>query len=352
MIYGQSGTGKTTQVARMARFVFKKTKKITRLITADPGGWKTADPYINVGVIQPFSLLDERVIAPLEAISKLVQGYWPFDPETNQPLLRKVTADGPYKNREVFDFTHVKAKPTSETWKKVGGMGVEGLHSITFFIQDYLSGHPEILNELAGGVGSKQGAVSKIQEGSEVFVQPGKASYGFIQKMAYKLVRQSCDLPLEKVLWTSLEALYEKTDNEGNVIATEHYYPSMVGKAALRATPQWFGCLIHLDTVTLGVTDEHRPDKGRKVAAGTIIGTTNTEVRAYLKDHLSARDGNLFKAKPRVAFEVSSKMPASFKVTFDPPSDGSVHDLCSLYDLEDKLQQEATDKVRADLGIL
>lgn len=354
MIYGPSGSGKTTQLGRMARFVYKKTAaiygqpKITRLITADPGGWKTVDPYVNLKVIHPFSLLDDRVISPVDALSKLVQGYWPFDPVTGDPLLRKVVmADTkhPMHGKEVFDFTNPKAKPTAETWKKVGGMGIEGLHSISTFVQHYLSAHPEILSELAGGAGTKnQGQLSKIQDGGDVYVQPGQASYNYVQKKMYDFVRQSCDLPLEKIVWTSLEALYMEKDKEGNVIFTEHYYPSMVGKAALRATPQWFGMLMHMETVQTSLAKEERPDRANAAIA-------NTEVRAYLRDHTSIRDKNLYKAKTRVAWETASGMPQSFKVTLEPEKDVKVHDLCSLYELEDELQGKATAKAAADLGI-
>lgn len=349
-VYGPSGTGKTTMVGRLARFVFKKTHKVTRLISADPGGWKAVDPYVALNVIQPFSLLDDRVIAPLETMTRLVQGYWPFDPVTGEPLLRVIKAPNtPLDGKSVFDFTNVKARPTPETWQKVGGIAVEGMHSISVFISNYLSANPHILNELAGGAGSKQGNISQIRDGSDVYVQPGQASYGFVQKKMYDLVRQSCDLPVEKVLWTSLEALYEVKDKDGNVVATEHYYPSIIGKAALRATPQWFGMLMHLETVQVGVTAEDRPDKAKRLA-NVIIGTTETEVRAYLRDHLNPKDGLLYKAKARVPIEVAKDVPAMFKVTLSATGPG-VHDLCSLYELEDRLHDKATSAVANDLGL-
>lgn len=358
MIYGPSGSGKTTQIGRAARFIFKKTAKlygkgkITRLVTADPGGYKTIDPYVNLGVVQAFSLLDERVIAPLSAISKLTQGYWPFHPETGEPLLRVIKdgngkdlpKDHPFYGRQFFDFTHQLAKPTVETWKKVGGLAFEGLHSITTFIQNYLSAHPEILGELAGATVKKDGALSQIRDGGETYVQPGQASYGFVQKRAFDLVRQSCDLPVEKVIWTSLEKLYEVKDKDGNVIETEHWYPSLIGSAALRGTPQWFGMLCHLDVVQTGVVKDDRTDLKPGTAAA-MIGTTTTEIRAYLRDHVNPRDKRIFKAKPRVALETVDKMPLIYK--FTPSGDG----LDTIYEKEDECQAGATDIVARDLGI-
>jgi hypothetical protein len=362
-LYGESGTGKTTQIGRLARFVYKKTGKLTRLVCADPGGWKAIDPYVRLGIIKPISLLDEHIITPLECLKKLTEGYWPFDPVTGEPLLRQVPkdyVDPAWRGRMVYDFTNIKAQPTAETWKIFGGMAIEGLHSISTFVQNYLSANPKILGELAGGAGTKGKGdaqmLSQIKEGSEVYVQPGKASYGYVQKKVYDLVRQSCDLPLEKILWTSLEKLYELKDQDGNIIASEHYYPSMIGTAGLRASPQWFGALIHMENVQTGVKAEDRPDKPKiGKMSNALVGTTETEVRAYIRDHIKVKDGNLCKAKSRVPIEVISKMPAVFRVTLDKPvfrpGEPEVWDLCSLYELEDSVTNEATAAVAADLGV-
>src|SRR5689334_8721312 len=52
LLFGNTGSGKTAQIGELAEYYFKKDKKTTRLYAADPGGWITIDPYIELGIIE------------------------------------------------------------------------------------------------------------------------------------------------------------------------------------------------------------------------------------------------------------------------------------------------------------
>lgn len=52
-LYGQSGTGKTTQAGQHAKYVKKTTGKNTKYVAADLGGHDSIDPLIRVGVVEP-----------------------------------------------------------------------------------------------------------------------------------------------------------------------------------------------------------------------------------------------------------------------------------------------------------
>jgi hypothetical protein len=50
-LYGDSGSGKTTQAGEMAKFVWKSRKKRTKLYTSDRGGHESIKPLVKLGII-------------------------------------------------------------------------------------------------------------------------------------------------------------------------------------------------------------------------------------------------------------------------------------------------------------
>ena len=53
LIYGESGTFKTTQIGTLARYIYRRTGKPIRLISADLGGWGPIQQEIDAGLIIP-----------------------------------------------------------------------------------------------------------------------------------------------------------------------------------------------------------------------------------------------------------------------------------------------------------
>src|SRR5882672_129271 len=76
--YGRTGATKTSQVGHLAEYIMSKYGLKTRLLSADPGGWKPIEHLVEAGYIEPYqvSLMSKY---PLEIITKVSQGYWPVD---------------------------------------------------------------------------------------------------------------------------------------------------------------------------------------------------------------------------------------------------------------------------------
>src|SRR5690349_9943497 len=76
LLYGRSGTYKTTQIGYLAWWVWQKFRKRTRLVSADGGGWAPIQKFIDAGIIDACSIakLDVLKASPLSLIRKLAKG--------------------------------------------------------------------------------------------------------------------------------------------------------------------------------------------------------------------------------------------------------------------------------------
>src|SRR6266566_2598144 len=59
VLYGPTGSRKTSQIGEFAKYIYEKTGKITRLVSTDGGGWAPIQDLINAGVIDAWRLVDE-----------------------------------------------------------------------------------------------------------------------------------------------------------------------------------------------------------------------------------------------------------------------------------------------------
>ena len=110
LLYGESGNTKTTQCVHIARYIYKKYGKITRLISSDGGGWAPVEdenlliskdnPIGNGGIVEAFNMTNRKKY--LSEWRKLAQGYWP----------KVVEEDGKKVRRFVMT--------SQEEWKKIG----------------------------------------------------------------------------------------------------------------------------------------------------------------------------------------------------------------------------------------
>src|SRR5690242_2101013 len=75
VLYGPTGSRKTSQIGEFAKYIYEKTGKPTRLFSADGGGWAPIQDLINAGVIDAWRATDEpRLLTAIVAASK---GAWP-----------------------------------------------------------------------------------------------------------------------------------------------------------------------------------------------------------------------------------------------------------------------------------
>lgn len=245
-LYGRSGTFKTSQVGFLAQYIFEKTNgKILRLVSADGGGWKPIQPFIDAGLIEAFSIVDEP--NPIFLVHKLVQGYWP----------KEIDKQGKMVGKQVF-----------KDLSKVGAYVFEGVTTISERFLDHLAGKKlgmnpsyslrlsssgeDIITSDKGDLVTKEykSTVSIVDENNKPLeaITSGAYSqdhYGFVQKAIIEKLIISWSLPVELVMWTAHEA--EGSDEmDRNPVRG----PAVVGKKGTPKIGRNVGTLIHAESFT------------------------------------------------------------------------------------------------------
>jgi hypothetical protein len=281
VMYGPTGTFKTSQIGQFARYIYEKTGKKTRLITADGGGYAPIQPEVNIGIIEPWRVIDEQSMnAALIAASK---GAWPKKLEHGIRQPGAVTV------------------PSRDDRKKlladVGAFAIEGWASISSAIMRDAVDKGRKINE---------DVVSKFTEesdfGSFSFGAPSRGHYNYAQNFILDLIRNFSSLPVERILYTSLEGKGEdKLDKQTK------YGPLVAGSAITAAIPQYVGDCLHFE--------DYQEEKG-KDPLNEKQKLSELRVRAWFQSHPDSATGIMWPAKSRL---VPGKMEA-FKKRMNAPN--------------------------------
>jgi len=317
LIYGASGTGKTENLGLAAKYVWEKYGKITRLASADGGGWKPLQPYIDLGIIQPFSLNAAKT--PLKVTMAIAGGYWP-----------KMKADGSGKEYVPLDWRDVEGDEKNGI-PGVGCMCFEGLTSFADAIFISLTRRKDIhIPETPKD--------SFVTDGDDYYGFSGRAHYGFVQNRIQEMVARANGLPFEKMVWTALE-------NDGVDPETKEtcYGPKVIGKALTGKAPAWFGDCIHLVDIDSGErVDDGRDDMHKLVKGGVKV----KKIRAYMANHPHKSTGHMYSAKGRTSAWVGKDFPPFFDVVIN---DVEQKGLNWIYTQEDELAKKAASVIAANL---
>lgn len=243
LVYGETGTFKTSNVGRFARYIYEKTGKPTRLISGDGGGWLPVQAEIDAGIIDALRVVEAD--QPLSLLRKLSQGYWPVND-------RLVLTD-----------------PT-----EIGGYAVETLTSLpTLVLRSLVRSGRKISEEVMGRFDEKIEVDGKSTV--ETFGAPAKSHYGFVQNFTLDLITNFGALPVDRVLFTALEG------KGGDDITQQTVYgPATVGKAITDRLPAMVGDLLHFYAVP--------------------ASTGRAEVRCYMDKHPDTQTKIMWPAKPRL----------------------------------------------------
>lgn len=322
LTYGESGTFKTTNAGFFAKYIWKKYRKRTRLISADGGGWAPIQHYIDAGLIIPWAIGSIGVdptkkASPMVIVRKLSRGQWP-----------KVTK---IAGKEVLQL-----QPTTpEEFAEIGGYIVEGLTSIGDLEMEELRRDQRQIGEDAVG---KFSAQTDLSSEVETFSANNRAHYNFVQNEIFTMVRAFGSLPVNHVLFTAHEG---KGEDEGTREAIRG--PAIVGKAATGKVPSWVGDCIHYESYIEPVTVEVT-EGGKKFQSQQ----QRSVVRAYFTRHPDQRFPNIYyPAKPRV---VSELIPELFKKWpggyFKLETDKGLDEFLAF---EEELEQKALEQLKASL---
>lgn len=286
VIYGATGSFKTTAVGHFARWIAETSGKATHLFTASAeGGWEPCQEEVNAGMILPYKC-DVNSI-PLPIMRKISQGYWPQNPEET-------------------DISQVRFVMTD--WSKVGGIAVEGLTSLGTMLMRHCAD-----KNLKTGQEGTSTFQQPINVGGnveyETFAQNSKGHYGFVQNQLYSLVSNFASLPVAYVLFTGHEKKYAEDGELQCGI-------NVPGKAITPLVPTWLGDCIHAQDYNVRRATKVKDAKAE--SGERVEETVEVECRYYFVKHVDPVTGAIFDAKPRVthskAMELRKVFPGGYFV--------------------------------------
>src|SRR5678815_1000800 len=215
LIFGPTGSGKTGQLGELAEFNFAEDGLITRLYTADHGGFATIAPHVKAGLIEPVILTGQNPWAFAYAVRGMVPdptkpGAWHMDEKANA---------------------------------RIGHWSFEGLHSWAYAMMRNLADRAAGTNgRLIENVGGK--SPIRFNAGPDhpnLWIGSNNEShYGVVQGEVKDLCLRSFDLP-GTVAWTTLDLRGEDKESGNPVIA-----PYLIGKSGAENIPSWFHQTFHL----------------------------------------------------------------------------------------------------------
>jgi hypothetical protein len=278
VIFGKTGSYKTTAVKQFARYIYEVTGKSTLLVSMDGGGWDPCVPEVGAGIIRPYRASQQL---PFPVLRLICRGYFPEEPEE-------------------IEASKINMLPVD--WTKFGGLAVEGFTSISNACMKYLSDHAMLVGgeRAIPGIFSQRinvaGAVSEEKFGSST-----QGHYGWTQNFIYSLVNSAVSLPYLYVLFTALESRTEEDDRSTT------YGPAIAGKKATRDCPSWVGDCLHYEDYGI---EKSITVKDEASGEGRESKRVETLVHAYFVKHPDPVTGVMFPAKPRVTPE---QIPALMK---------------------------------------
>lgn len=251
IIYGNSGTGKTSQLVYLAKRMYKKTGKRSRLISFDDGGWKPVadEGLIDMGIVEPYLVVGKENI--MAHVRKLAKGYWP----------------------QVVSGERVLVETSASEMSRIGLYFIEGLTSLA-------QAHMAHIGNQELKVGEENANVRYEEEG-EIFGGNSRTHYRLVQNEVHNIVSRFGALPINQAVWTARVA--KGVDLQKDAL----YGPDVIGKAVTGEVPSWFGECIHFYEYFSTVDVEGKSYEKK-------------DVLAYYENHKDESTGVPYLAKPRL----------------------------------------------------
>jgi hypothetical protein len=284
LVYGESGSGKTTWALQVAQWFWLRKKLKTRWYLGDGGG-ETIRQVIAAYGDPPFIEIWEYPLwrFPFETTNKMMAGGWPKD------------LNNPESPVEV---------PTSYEWLKseYGLFVYEGLTVMS----DYLMGDAEggLSYRMAKGEVLNNDDSFRFKDGQLQIGGNARTHYGLVQRRIPHMLRQNARVPLFKI-WTAHEQRAEdKTSNE-TVIG-----PDVAGKAITARS--WAHS-------ALGPPDQGGQLVKKKDPTSTrMVDEWMAERRAYTESHYDPNGNNFARYLANVRIPEGCP-PGIIPVYYAPP---------------------------------
>ncbi len=330
LLFGRSGSYKTSELRHIARRTYAKYGKITRLVSSDGGGWTPLQPEIDVGIIEPWRVtLQEH---PISVYRKLSKGYWP------KPVQRN-------GQREL-----ALVEPNADTWKRVGAYLIEGLTSISaVMMRDHIINQRKLAEDPLVGQWEEKVLVElgdgKLSDATEKYMTSNWGHFNSVQQSVYEIVTAFSGLPLHMVGFTALETAGEERVGTGKTrVSTGRVQigPQVIGQAMTTVVPAWVGDCIHMDTYNRDTMSKVKGADGRETEVKTGV---RTNVRAYYVTHPDLETGITVAAKPRVPPERWPALMQKFPGGYYTPT--PEHGLDLYLDAEEELINTSAGSLRS-----
>lgn len=247
LIYGAINTTKTTNLGRIARYLYETFGLTSRMVTAD-NEYDTIKDLQEAGVIEVFAI--KALSNPFGVLTKLSQGYWP------------VAVNG-----------KLRMLPTPpEQMAKIGAYLIEGTTTIAELChEDHIRKGRAIGEDVVG----KFTDAVETDEGVEqiTFAKSARAHYQQVQDfVTMDLIPTFSMLPVKWIWWTGHEYA-----GEDEATGQTRLGPGVVGKAAVMRVPRVVGNTFHTVATELVETDPR-----------THKTTRTVDRRAYFEPHMDA----------------------------------------------------------------
>lgn len=338
LLYGSSGTLKTTNIGKAALWAHKKYGKPTRLVSADGGGWQPIESLVSAGIVIPWMIRDHDNL--IETIDRACQGYWPEDAENPKsrlmsPFIIRYSGKCPKCGEEassakpIQQFPCPKCKTITNATMSRAANPANDLSTIALICFEGLTSFGDaILSRLLESKASLSQDPSYVWKEGETDYAGGNMTYfGFLQQRLPEFVSKTNSLPVEKVIWTALEGRgideASKAPMFGPLFTGGTGAQKLTGKAGA-----WFGNMLHFEAVET----QKAADKG----------TVDIEIehRMYLRPHAEPTSKAMFHCKTRAPFQFAKELP-----NFMTP------DVGELYDKIDEMQQRAVASLQQSTAV-
>lgn len=271
LVYGRSGSGKSTWCIKLARHFYQTKGLKTRLYIGD-GGLETYESsgLIEAGVMEVLQYNNRK--EPILTCQRICEGYWPKDPnDPNSPLI-KPDFEQLRANYGLYIFEGLTAMADHMMSDKEGGMAWRA----------------------ARGEKIGQDTPFVIMEGGEKFGGNPPSHFGFVQRKIEDNIERTRALP-GWVQWTAHERKAEDYDTKDT-----EFGPDICGKALTTKIGARFGNSIHLHPAMKTI-------KQKDEVTGKMVDHEIVDYRAYTRKHFDPMQ------KSYVMYYANNRMPDTFR---------------------------------------
>jgi len=206
LIYAPSSWGKTTQIFKLADWLYKTKGQTTRLISCSGGEYAGCDSAVGRYVE---ATRIERRAAFFETLARFCEGWWPSDAED----LNSALMPPPFlKNR-------FPSKPcqSDELWQRIGLVAFDGLSEIA----DRLMVECQDKQARGENLAPDKDSMPRFRDGDTQFGNTTRGLYGLVQSYMRRYISTSKSIPGKIVVWTALPAGGDEDDGKGRVIGPD-----------------------------------------------------------------------------------------------------------------------------------